>query len=216
MTVVASGRPTRPRRPRGGPEDRNVCLGARRHPRARPRQASRSEDRRDRACQSRSRQDRAARRGCGCHRIRLAVGHARAQPWRQAGFLSLLERARGRHGAVHRTDPNPRRSEGQEARGCRRGTRQELAPRSGRDETGRHRPQDASDDRLRRAGASRRERRAARSRRHAELLELLRGAGSQRLPPPRRRRRVAAPTRRQGASCHARLCVRRILGGKEP
>ena len=126
---------------RCGAEDRNIRLGTRGDPRARPRQAGQPFGRGSRTGEPRGGQDRASRRQCRHRGHRLALGVARTRTWRQTDILSLFERARRRDGACRIADPDPGRSQGPQAR--RRGwpDRQELAAAAGVVEAGRHRPE---------------------------------------------------------------------------
>ena len=91
-----------------------------------------------------SRQDRAARRLRRRHRVRLAVGVARA-PRSAASSCSIPTRARSAPSwwRPPRRSESARRSQGHVARRRGRPDRQELAAAAGRDEAGRHRPEDA-------------------------------------------------------------------------
>ena len=203
-------------RSRCSAEERDLRLGTGGDPRPWPRQEGQSLGRDPRTCEPRGRQDRASRRQRRYHRLRLAVGVARARAWRQADLLSVFERARRRDGAGRIPDPDIGRSQGPQARRRRRPDRQELAAAAGVVETGRHRPQVGVDDRLRRAAIADGQDAQRRNGCDPQLLEFLRRAGSQGLPSRRRHRGSAAETRRQRPHRDARLCLRRNLGGGEP
>ena len=163
-----------------GAEDRNIRLGTCRDPRPWSRQAGQSLGSGRRTREPRGGQDRASRRQRRHHRLRLAVGVARARARRQADILSLFERARRRDGAGLVPDPDSGRSQGPQARRRRRPDRQELAAAAGVAEAGRHRPEVGGDDRLRRAAAADGEDAQRRNGCDRELLEFLRRRWKQR------------------------------------
>ena len=161
--------------PHCGAKNRHARLGARHHPGAWARQAGRPRHSGGRACFDRGRQDRAAQRLGRHDRIGLAVGRARTLARRQSRLLSLYQHARRGDDAGEFPDRRACRSQGQEARGCRRPARQELADASGGRAPRRPRPQ------LRRRRSSMARRRCCpqkavqrETRRHPHLLEFLR------------------------------------------
>ena len=82
-------------------------------------------------------------------------------------------------------------------------------------EAGRHRPEDGCNDRLRRAAAAGGKDAQRRNGRDRQLLEFLRRAGSEGLSPRRRHRGPAAETRRQGPHRDDRLRLRRGMGARQ-